>query len=267
MAIDNNGAPVMTMPVMPTMGGMGGMGGFGGFGGDGWWIILILLFAMGNGGWGNNNGSNDLLLLSALNGTRGGAMEGYTQVNDFSSLERENDIIRGQICDGFANTNQILANGFQGIQTSFANAELSRSNTQAALMGQMYTMSMADLQRGCDIQSGLSNGFASTNYNLAQQGCDIRNTIQNTTRDAIDAGNANTRAILDTLNAQRLEAKDEKIADLQNQLNAARLAASQSAQNNYLVDQLRTPTPIPAYQVANPYAGCGCNSCGCGNYM
>ena len=53
-----------------------------------------------------------------------------------------------------------------------------------------------------------------------------------------------------------------KLADLQSENQGLKLAASQAAQNSYLVSQLR-PSPIPAYTVQNPYccnqfAGCGC---------
>lgn len=53
-----------------------------------------------------------------------------------------------------------------------------------------------------------------------------------------------------------------KLQDLQSENQGLKLAASQAAQNSYLVSQLR-PSPIPAYTVQNPYccnqfAGCGC---------
>ena len=52
------------------------------------------------------------------------------------------------------------------------------------------------------------------------------------------------------------------------QVNALNLSASQSNQNAYLVAQLKTPAPVPAYTVPNPngYYGCQQNcyqSCGC----
>lgn len=103
------------------------------------------------------------------------------------------------------------------------------------------------------------------NYNLATQACDTRQTIQNGTRDIIENQNANARAVLDALTAQRIEAKDAKIAEQNQQLFAAQLAASQAAQNNYLLNQLR-PVPIPSYQSCNPWASGsynGCNGC-CG---
>lgn len=77
--------------------------------------------------------------------------------------------------------------------------------------------------------------------------------------------NANARAILDAMTAQRIEAKDAKIAEQNQQIFAAQLAASQAAQNSYLLNQLR-PLPVPAYQSCNPWAAGtynGCNGCGC----
>lgn len=58
------------------------------------------------------------------------------------------------------------------------------------------------------------------------------------------------------------------IAELRSQVNALNLSASQSNQNAYLVAQLKTPAPVPAYTVPNPngYYGCQQNcyqSCGC----
>lgn len=66
----------------------------------------------------------------------------------------------------------------------------------------------------------------------------------------------------------RMEDKDNTIAELRSQVNALNLSASQSNQNAYLVAQLKTPAPVPAYTVPNPngYYGCQQNcyqSCGC----
>lgn len=236
MAITENGVQA-TMPVTPAYGNSG-FGGFGG-NGDGLWVLLFFVLLLGNGNWGNWGGNGN------------GSMPGYSQVNDFSQLERENDIIRSDICDGFANVNQSLANGFQNIQTSFANAELSRSNTQAALMGQMYSMSMADLQRGCDIQSGMASGFAQTNYNLASQNCETRNTIQNSTRDIIDSQREGTNAILGALTAQAMASKDERIAELTQKVNSLENANINNMQSAYLLQTLR-PYPVPAFTVVPP---------------
>lgn len=115
----------------------------------------------------------------------------------------------------------------------------------------------------CDTQRAIDG----VNYNMATQACDTRNTIQNSTRDIIDNANANSRAILDFLT-------QDKITTLQAENQSLKLAASQANQNSYLTATLDAqtnelirrinPMPVPAYQVPNPYAGCGCNPCGCG---
>jgi hypothetical protein len=79
--------------------------------------------------------------------------------------------------------------------------------------------------------------------------------MSDNTRDIIDNNNCNTRAILDFL-------VNDKISNLRDENAALKLAASQAAQNNYIIGQLR-PAPVPAYNVPNPYSGCGCG-CGCG---
>lgn len=91
---------------------------------------------------------------------------------------------------------------------------------------------------------------------MAAQACDTRNTVQNATRDIIDNANQNSRAILDFLT-------QSKLADLQSENQGLKLAASQAAQNNYLISQLR-PCPSPAYITCNPWAGSGYGGCGSG---
>lgn len=225
MAI-TDGSPTMTMPVAPT----GMMGG--GFGGEnGWWVILfiILLFGWGRNGYGNNNGS---------------VMDGYVLASDFATVERKLDAVNNGICDStFALNNSI--NG------GFATAELSRANQQAALMQQLNAMQMQSQECCCENRAAI----AQVRYDMATQACDTRNTVQTAARDIVENANANSRAILDFLTQSKLQ-------DLQSANQELRLAASQAAQNNYLISQLR-PTPIPSYPSCNPWANGSYNGC-CG---
>ena len=89
-------------------------------------------------------------------------------------------------------------------------------------------------------------------------------------RDLLENANANTRAILDKLTSQEMAAKDAQIQAQSQQIFGLQLAASQQAQNNYLVNTLR-PCPTPAYLTCNPwasqaaYGSCGSyGNCGCG---
>ena len=225
-------------------------GGFG-FGGDGgaWWIIILFLFVFC--GWGGNWGGNGF-----GSGNSGGVVDGYVLTSDFANVERKIDSVNQGLCDGFYQQAQLVNGTNMAMANGFAQAELSRANQQAALMQQLNAMQMQSADCCCKTQTAIQG----VNYNLATQACETRNLMQTGTRDLIENQNSNTRAILDALTAQRIEAKDEKIAEQNQQLFAAQLAASQAAQNNYLVQTLR-PTPVPAYQSCNPWAGTAAYGC------
>ena len=233
----SDGMPTMTMPVAPANNG----GGFG-FGGDGaWWIIILFLFVFcgwGGNGWGNN-------------GNSGGVVDGYVLTSDFANVERKIESVNQGLCDGFYQQAQLVNGTNMAMANGFAQAELSRSNQQAALMQQLNAMQMQAANCCCENRAAI----AQVRYDMATQACDTRNTVQNATRDIIDNANSNSRAILDFLT-------QSKLSDLQAENQGLKLAASQAAQNSYLVSQLR-PSPIPAYTVQNPYccnqyAACGC---------
>ena len=244
---------MMTMPVAPANNNNGG--GFG-WGGDGsWFIVLFLIFAIfgwGGNGWGNGNG--------------GGAMDNYVLASDFAtlqrqidsataSLERKGDSIANGLCDGFYQQAQLVNGVNLNMNNGFMTAELSRANQQAALMQQLNAMQMQAQECCCENRAAI----AQVRYDMATQACDTRNTVQNVARDIIDNQNCNSRAILDFLTQSKLQ-------DLQSANQELRLQASQAAQNNYLISQLR-PTPIPSYPSCNPWAGGSYNGCcnsGCG---
>ena len=240
MSLSSDGAPMLTMPVAPT--NSGGNGGFGWDGNGSWFIIILFLFAFL--GWGNNGGNS------------GGVVDGYVLSSDFANIERKMDLINGGLCDGFYAANTTLLNGFAGVNQNmnngFQTAELSRANQQAALMQQLNAMQMQAAECCCNTQRSIEG----VRYDMAAQACDTRNTVQNATRDIVENQNANSRAILDFLT-------NSKMRDLESANQELRLAASQSAQNNYLISQLR-PCPSPAYITCNPWAGSGYGGCGSG---
>ena len=255
----SDGTPMMTMPVAPANGGNGG--GFG-WGGDGaWLIILFLIFAVfgwGGNGWGNNAGNS------------GGVVDGYVLTSDFANVERKIDSVNQGLCDGFYQQAQLVNGTNMAMANGFGNAELSRSNQQAALMQQLNAMQMQAAECCCNTQRSIDG----VRYDMATQGCDTRNQIQTNTRDIIDAMNCGFRSIDQRLTAQELAAKDAKIAEQNQRLFAADLAASQSAQTldmrNYVSAQFAyyNPRPVPSFSVPAPYqytgCGCGCNQgCGC----
>ena len=255
----SDGTPMMTMPVAPANGG--NSGGFG-WGGDGaWLIILFLIFAVfgwGGNGWGNNAGNS------------GGVVDGYVLTSDFANVERKIESVNQGLCDGFYQQAQLVNGTNMAMANGFAQAELSRSNQQAALMQQLNAMQMQAANCCCENRAAI----AQVRYDMATQACDTRNTVQNATRDIIDAMNSGFRGIDQRLTAQEIAAKDAKIAEQNQRLFAADLAASQAAQTldmrNYVSAQFAyyNPRPVPSFEVPAPYqyggCGCGCNQgCGC----
>lgn len=231
----SDGAPMMTMPVTPANNYGGGMGMWG----ENWiWIIVLFLFGWGRNGFGNGNGN-------------GGVVDGYVLTSDFANIERKIDSVNQGLCDGFYQQAQLVNGTNMAMANGFAQAELSRSNQQAALMQQLNAMQMQAADCCCENRAAI----AQVRYDMATQACDTRNTVQNATRDIIDANNQNSRAILDFLT-------QSKLSDLQAENQGLKLAASQAAQNSYLVSQLR-PSPIPAYTVQNPYCCNQFSCCGC----
>lgn len=297
----SNGSSIpVTMNVAPT-GTTNGCSGFGNGWGDGsWWIILLIIILFGGWGWGGyGNGG-----FGGGSRESTSVYEGYVLNNDMSMLnkavtdsysmtERKLDGISNGLCDGFYTQAQLI----NGIDKSIANSNYAIQNAiqQDTIAGMQNTnaiqtqlaqcccdnrQSVADVKytigsTGADISRGIERGFSDTNYNMATQANGITNAMQSAfcqtnfnaqtnTRDIVDSQNAGTQAILARIDAMEASRKDEKIAELTAQLNRADLAASQAAQNSYLIDQLGQKVAQPCYVVPNPYCNCNCNSgCGC----
>lgn len=256
---DENGG--MVMPVSP-MGSYGG--GFGSnMGGDGWWILLLFFLLAGNNGWGNGFGGN-------ASGVP--VQAGFNQ----AALTGGIGDIQTSLNTGFSNVQQSLCNGFAGVNATvnggFATLESSNNARQIADMQQMFALQSQMAQCCCDNRAGI----ADLRYTVATENCADRAAVSDGIRDIIVAQNANTQRILDQLCNDKIDAKNEKIADLERQLTMANLAASQNAQTSRILadnasqtvalEQYLNPTPVPAYVVQNPNCctnSCGVN-CGCG---
>lgn len=231
-----------------------------GFGDNGsWWVIIFLIFAFM--GWGRNGNG-----FGGGNGS--GATDNYVLASDFATIQRQlsdgfNDLtaqsryIQNGICDGFYAMNTSLLNGFAGTN----NAIMTNGyETRNAIQG--VSSQLADCC--CKTQSAIQG----VNYNLATNTCALQNTMNMNTRDIVDTVNANYRALHDEIVANRIEDKNAQITAQQNEINALRLSASQSAQNAYLLSELK-PCPSPSYIVPNPnccYNYQVTNGCGCGNF-
>ena len=269
LATNNNNG--YAYPVYPMMGGFGGSG-FGGFGGDGAiWIILIIAllggFNNGNGGFGGgfdngyawlsngqkdimtntNNGFDTLHLSNQLEGTRDGI---YSLSNQLCNVG--NDIT-------------------SAINTTAYNAEIAAANRQMANMNTAFDLSRQFADCCCENRLGIAN----LNSTILSENCADRAALADGLKDVLINQTANTQKILDTLCQDKIDAKNEKILDLQRQLDMADLRASQVAQNAFIsqgfaneVDALYnrlSNCPVPSTPVYGRTPIFTCNSgCGCG---
>ena len=248
-----------------------GNGYGGGWGGDwGAWIILFLIFGMFGWGGGFGGGASgaltrgDLCMDMNFNDVQNGVRNISDAVNTgFANL---NSTICHQQYDTAMLVNGInnnLSNGFHGVDNSICTLGYQNAQLINGVQSQISNC-CCDLRTGqLQTQNAIESGFCKTNYN------DQANTnaiIQNAHND--------TDRVLAKLDAMEMARKDETIFALREKLSQADLRASQSDQNNYLVNMLR-PCPTPAYITCNPWAsqaaygscgsGCG-NGCGCNGY-
>lgn len=273
--------------------------GFG-FGGDaGWLWLLVILAVSGNfggfgfgGGFGGFGMGMDYMYPWLSNGQKEimqNTNQGFDTLQLSNQVEGIRDGINGisnQICNSTAAVTGAITDGFYG-------AEISANNRQMANMQQAYNSEINTL-----------NGFNNLNNALQQCCCDNRlatcqtqNIVQNegnttrfadanNTRDIITNATSNTQAILDKLcqleldNVKtQLDAKNDRIQDLQREISMKDLQASQIAQNAFIaqgfsdeVDQLYnrlSNCPVPSTPVygRTPIFTCNQNQgCGCGNY-
>ena len=200
------GDGLISLVVLFLFASMFGYGGFGGMGGMGG-ILPWLLFGNGGFGFGNACGAP---------ATQADLAAGFNNSAVLSSL---NDIKMGQAQainynnQGFNGLNTALLQGFNGVERGFCDISHQLS----------------------DCCCGTQRAIDGVKYQMATDTCAVQNTINGSTRDIVDNQNANARAILEALTAQRIADKDERIAEQNQKIFALELAASQSAQNAALL--------------------------------
>ena len=272
MALTDDGN--MVMPVTPMNGGFGC-----GFGGD-WssWIILFLIFGM-FGGWGNGGfGGMDGGLYPWLNNSQN-INGGFRDQMLTSQLQG----VQNGITSGFGDVQTALCGGFAGVNAGLAAA-------QSGITAQMYNNQIADLERSFAAQTANTQGLSTLQAQLAQCCCDNRLATAQTqalvqsencsaryeaaqnTQAIISALTTQNQRIMDQLCADKIEQKNDTIAQLRQELIFARGQASQDVQTAAIqagqralaneVEQYVAPRAVPAYTVQNPnccaYTGCGC---------
>lgn len=235
---------------VPLVANLDGNGNNNGWGADGGWLwFIVVIFAI-FGGWGGNGfgfGGNGRGNCATQEDVRA-AVDQQTLI---SKLDQQTY----GLADSTFALNNTIVNGFHGVDNAICTLGYQNQQGFNEIAHQIS-----------DCCCATKESIQGLNYNLATQTSALQNTMCNNTRDIIDNQNANSRAIIDFL-------VNDKMASLQAENQNLKLAASQAAQNQYLVSELR-PCAKPAYITCSPYQsaygfglnnnGYGCNTgCGC----
>lgn len=262
--------------------------------GDGGLILLLIIILIG--GWGNNNGWNN------GGGNGGGGFAPYV-FNTTSEVQHGFDqqaimsdlgAITGAVTNGFAGVNSALCSGFAGVANGFAQAEIAENGRQFANMNQLFGLqtglsnqlnNIAMNQQNCCCENRAA--VADLKYTVANEACADRAAVEGALRDVTAQGVANTQALLNTINGgiqsikdqlcqDKIDAKNELISNLRQEIAMKDLAASQVAQNAFIqqgfaneVDQLynrlnNCPVPSTPVYGRTPIFTCNNGGCGCG---
>lgn len=280
----------MYMPVAPAYGYGGNNGGgiFGNGGGDLWGFLLVLLLC-GNGMWGGLGGGFGGMMWPMMMGGMGGGFGLdylYPWLNNSEhisngfrdqALQTSVSGIQNSITNGFGNVQQSLCSGFAGVNATVNGA-------QNAIAQQLYGNEIASLNRSFAEQTantagfnGVNSGIADVRYTLATEGCATRANETQNTQTLLNAVNAGVQSIKDQLCQDKIDSKNDEIAQLRQTIAMKDLAASQTAQNAFIaqgfsneVDQLynrlnNCPVPTTPVYGRTPIFTCGGTGCGCGN--
>lgn len=283
----------LTPSVIDAIRGNGNGGGYGLGNGDGiLWLLLFIILGGGRGwggGYGNGAGGvggNELYpWLNQSQNVNDGFRDQMMQTS-LQSILAAAQALSTQLCNCCGDMQMAVANGF-------ANAEANANARQMANMQQGFGMQTAIMQGFNAAQAQTAQFAYDTGLGMAQQTatilaehCSDRAALSDGVRDIIAANQAGTQAIIDKLCQLELDGVKNQLAQaerenvgLQNQLNMANLAASQTAQNaliqqgfanevDALYNRLNT-CPVPSMPVYGRTPIFTCQSqqptgCGCG---
>ena len=284
------------MAAMAMMGG--GCGGFGGGMWNNPIWAIVFLAALQNGGlfgFGGNRGGQGLqdveiqsqlsaireqlstnqntgLLMDAIKGNGAAVGQLASSINcDFNAVQTAINTVQSAICNVGSKVDMDTLQTINAINSGNAalTSQLSECccNIRDAITRQGYENQLATVNQTNTLQNALNfvnssveRGFASTNYETAQQTCAIEKAIENSTAQ-----------ILAGQRAAEMRELQREIQSLRDEKSAYQMSALSQQQTQTLVNQLR-PCPIPAYITCNPFGCQGDNypyglynggNCGC----
>lgn len=254
-----------------------------GWGGNmGEWILgIIALGMLGNGGWGGfggfGGGAGAMYefpwLLAGQQGINTNTNNGFDTLHLSNQIEGVRDSlgnISNAICNSTASINSNISNGFYG-------AEVAACNRQMANMNQNFSNQIATLNGFNGLQKSLDNCCCENRLatqdlkaTVISENCSDREVLRQIGQDILVNQTKNTQKIIDEIFRDRLDEKDDKIAELNRQILMKDLAASQIAQTQAITANVYNELkncPVGTVPVYGSQAifTCPNNGCGCGN--
>lgn len=281
---ENGGGLVPTMPVAPAY--SGGCNGMNGFGGDWAWIILLLLLGWGNngygGGFGGFGGGYDFpWLMTGQQNINTNTNNGFrdAMINDgITSIRDGIGNLSTQLCNCCGDMQMAMSNGFANAETAANSRQMANMQQgfgiQTAITGGLNNLSSQFADCCCENRLGL----ADLKYTVATENCADRQALNEGVRDIIANQTSGIQTILDKLCQQEIDAKNDTIAQLRQEVlyargqasqdvQTARILAGQTAEVDALYNRLDScpvgTTPVygrtPIF-TCNNGCNCGCNS-------
>ena len=194
-------------------------------------------------------------------------------------IQTQGQNLATQLCNCCGDLQQALANGFAGVQQSICNGFSATQNTinqgfNATNMGMMQGFNGVNMQTA-QLASDIQLGNAQQTATILAENCADRAALSDGVRDIIASQTAGTQRIIDWLCQDKIDAKNEEIQNLRQQLSMQQLAASQAQQNAFiqqgfenevdaLYNRLNTcPVPTTPVYGRTPIFTCQSNGCGC----
>ena len=257
-----------------VVGNSNGNGGFGFGDGNGWWVILLFLL-LGNGAWGNgygggNGGTGGLYPWLNQTDTINGGFRDQMINNNITGIRDSIGNLSTQLCNCCCDMRDTVNQGFYNSEIAAANRQMANMNQAFGLQNAIssgFNATQAQLAQCCCDQRLATNDLK---YTIATENCADRAALSDGIRDVIASQTASTQKILDKLCEQEIQAKDDLIGQLRQEVLFARGQASQIAQNDQIVNSIYNrlndcpvgTTPVfgrtPIF-TCNQNSGCGCN--------
>ena len=213
MALTDNGNGLSAADVAAVVGNSGG--GFGNWADGSFWIIILFLFAFMGNGWGGYGGNAGMMPFMLNNSTNSDVQRGFDQqavIGGINGINASiNSLAQGQ-CNGFNNVTNAV------------------TNAQFATAQGMNTLAMGLQNCCCENRAAV----ADLKYTVATEACADRAAVSNALNTLTNVVTAGIQSLKDQMCQDKIDAKNERIAALENQLNYANFNASQVAQTAQL---------------------------------